>query len=188
MSFMDVVDHITRGIWGDGAGRGLGFDLDLVTKSAAYNKMSGYAKDVISAGLSNDVITKESADSLKKLLDSGDEEAFTKVTADVIGSLGGIDNDTAKKVVSNFTENVDKYTQASTTADYAEFLGKNTKDGIGIGNMASGYFGDAQHGKMRRQVAIGAGVGVGVATRVLSGGTLTQTNTGERDIAGIPFI
>ena len=52
------------------------------------------------------------------------------------------------------------------------------------GQVAKAYM--LQDGK--KAARIGTYVGGSVGLRVLSGGSLTHNNTGERDIAGIPFI
>jgi hypothetical protein len=52
------------------------------------------------------------------------------------------------------------------------------------GQVAKAYM--FQDGK--KAARIGTYVGGSVGLRVLSGGSLTHNNTGERDIAGIPFI
>jgi len=74
------------------------------------------------------------------------------------------------------------------SADFQKFIGREGKQGLGPLNTARGYFGDEQFGKARTKVAIAGAVGVGVAARYLSGGNLTTTAQGERNIAGIPFI
>lgn len=52
------------------------------------------------------------------------------------------------------------------------------------GQVAKAYM--FQDGK--KAARIGTYVGGSIGLRVLSGGSLTHNNTGERDIAGIPFI
>ena len=62
------------------------------------------------------------------------------------------------------------------------------KDKMGYMRFAGGYFGDKTYGGTRVKAAIGAYAGVNIGGRFLSGGGVTRNNTGERDIAGIPFI
>ena len=62
------------------------------------------------------------------------------------------------------------------------------KDKMGYMRFAGGYFGDKTYGGTRVKAAIGAYAGVNIGGRFLSGGGITRNNTGERDIAGIPFI
>lgn len=189
--FRDIVSMIATGIWGDGAGKGLGTNIDELTRSAAYNKMGSYTKKLISAGQSNNIITKEKGDALRKMLSEGSDDIYGNGNLnEIITGLGKLDDENAKNVAKNFSENFAKYrpSETPTTAQYAEFLGKSSAQGIGIGNMASGYFADAKYGKMRREMIATGTVGVAVGARLLSGGSLTQTNTGQRDIAGIPFI
>ena len=188
-AFMDTGRAVARSILGDGYGAGLKFDETLVAKSAAYNRVGSRARDVISTGLSNNAITREEADAMRKLISEGGDGAFDQVNA-LAGKLGASDNESAKKIASSFNEAVEGYGKAvetNTVSSYAEFLGRENGN-LGLKNTASGYFLDAQHGKERIKTAAVAGAGIAVAGRVLSGGTLTHKNTGERDIAGIPFI
>ena len=62
------------------------------------------------------------------------------------------------------------------------------KDKMGYMRLAGGYFGDKTYGGTRVKAAIGAYAGINIGGRFLSGGGITRNNTGERDIAGIPFI
>lgn len=62
------------------------------------------------------------------------------------------------------------------------------KDKMGYLKFAKGYFGDKTYGSTRIKTTLGAGAGLAVGTRYLSGGNITTNSMGERDIAGIPFI
>ena len=197
MSWYDTPLAIARAICGDGFGKGLKADEIMIARSAAYNKTVNAANNVLSSGVSNKIITQQEADALRKTFNEIDfsasdsisnvNEALTKVS----GYASRLDGSN-KQIAKDFADISEKWTKASgseagTLSDYAEFLGvKNNK--LGIMNTASGYFLDKQHGTDRMKTIAVAGVGVGVAGRVLSGGSLTRTNTGERNIAGIPFI
>ena len=62
----------------------------------------------------------------------------------------------------------------------SELLG----NAVFAGQVAKAYM--FQDGKKAARIGTYAAGSVGL--RVISGGTLTHNNTGERDIAGIPFI
>lgn len=190
----DMILDIARAVCGDSWGQGLKFNIDDVAASAAYNRMNNYAKDVISSGVSANVIAREEADALRKVLNAGGNDgnkALAKGVKKIVDDINDTDNAAAKKVASNFSENMTKYETARNTATvsgYAEFLGRDANKNLGVMHTASGYFLDAEHGASRIKTAAAAGAGVAIGARLLSGGTLTQTNTGQRDIAGVPFI
>jgi hypothetical protein len=187
---MDTGRAVARSILGDGYGAGLKFDESLVAKSAAFNRVGGVARDVISTGVSSNAITREEADALRKLIKEGNTDAFNQVNT-LAGKMNASDSEAAKAVAGRFNETYEGFNKATadgSISSYAEFLGREGKQGLGLKATASGYFLDAQHGNERIKTAAIAGAGVAVAGRVLSGGTLTHKNTGERDIAGVPFI
>ena len=187
-ALMDTGRAVARSILGDGYGQGLKFDQTLVAKSAAYNKIGGVARDMLNVGVTSNALTRENADEIRKLIKEGKEEGLNKATS-FVAQMKNSDNETAKNIATRFEETMKGYENAQAgISDYAEFLGRQKGQGIGLINTASGYFLDAQNGNQRVKAAAIAGAGVAVAGRVISGGTLTHRNTGERDIAGVPFI
>ena len=183
--FIDVGKRVARSIAGSGIGDSLRFDETLVARSAAYNKMSSNARNLVNMSKNLDSVSDEMVNAALKGLKSGGNDAFNAVNQ-IAQATGG--DEAFQKAASEYTEMLDKYDAAKSVSEYAEFLGKEKGKGIGLMSTASGYFLDAQNGNTRIKAAAGAAVGIGVAGRVLSGGSLTRTNTGERDIAGIPFI
>ena len=188
MSFFDALSRnaseIAYSISKDGFGESIQYVSSQVARSAAQNKVYNAAKPIINAleegerKAVNDLINKGSSDFMTP--------SFEKKISDMLSG----DDEAAKKVASEFSNLSEKFNNAAATdtvASYAEFLGRENGK-LSALDAASGYFLDKQHGSTRIKTAIGAGVGVGVASRVLSGGSLTRTNSGERDIAGIPFI
>lgn len=93
-----------------------------------------------------------------------------------------------------FTDAIDSYRKHTGSNavlsgdDFQKFIGREGKEGLGAFNTVKGYFGDEELGKTRRRVALGAGAATAVGVRYLSGGNMSTTAQGERNIAGIPFI
>lgn len=98
-----------------------------------------------------------------------------------IASLDTVD-DEARKVINT------KVGSLKTDKEVADFIGYKGKEGLGYGNVLSGYFGDETLGSTRTSLTMGGVIGTGVGLRYLQGGDLTTKPTGERDIAGIPFV
>lgn len=88
-------------------------------------------------------------------------------------------------------DNYRKYTGPSAALsgeDFQKFIGREGKEGLGVFGTARGYFSDETYGSARLKTTLGAGAAAAVGMRYLSGGNLTTTAQGERNIAGIPFI
>lgn len=194
----DVASQIATGIWGDGAAKALKFNIDDVARSRV-NKLERSALDSLIGKMSaNGVEFNE--DALKTIKDAMPDLDMNRADLvnylthpNVITNSDKIDlsQDAIQNAINNYKEGnkkLTKYIEAGKTTNAAsEYLGKE-KGQIGIWNMATGYFGDIENGGTRIKTAIAAASGTGLATRFLSGGNLTTTASGERDIAGVPFF
>lgn len=185
----DSISQLAYAISKDGTGEALKFKYVDTAHSAAYNKMSNAARGVINT------MGPEEAQAVRDIIKKGgDFNADGAFNAALTKMLDG--DEATQKIAKDFNELRANYNTAKEIADsdsskalgaYAEFLGRDNGK-ITLGDAASGYLGDKQYGATRIKAGIGVGVGIGVTSRVLSGGSLTRTNTGEQDIAGIPFI
>lgn len=183
----ESIKQVAYAICKDGFGEAIPFNAAKVGHSAAYNRVATAAKGVINN------MKEEEAKAMRTLLSEGGDIGG-KLDSTILQMMQG--DDASRKTAEEFNKVLGGYNTAKSIADgdaskavsaYAEFLGsKNGK--LSFGNAVSGYFGDKQFGNTRTKVALGAAAGVGVAGRLLSGGSLTRTNTGERDIAGVPFV
>lgn len=172
----------------------LTFDAADVSNWAAYNRVASAAKDVISrmgneeqAQVVRDLIkggqdfrTPEFIETLSKMTGDGSDEATQTLGKKISSMQNEFFNNTA-------TISRDAPVQEQVAA-YAKFLSDGKRERLNGFEAISGYFGDKKYGGTRLKALGVAAVGTGVASRYLSGGNLTTTNTGERDIAGIPFI
>lgn len=157
--------------------------LEELGASAAYNRLASAAKPVIN-NLDVDA-AKEVMSAIRKGEDFG-TQALNEA-AEVMANSGDEAQVAAAMNLSKLADDFNVASSKNTVAAYAEFLGR--EDGkIGFVNSLEGYFGDKRHGVTRIHTVAGVAAGVGVANRLLSGGSLTRTNTGERDIAGVPFF
>lgn len=157
--------------------------MEDVAASAAYNRLVQAAKPVIS-NMDADA-AKEVMSAISKGEDFG-TQAFNEVGRAMVNS-GDEVKAAAAKNLEDMAEAFNTASSEHTVSAYAEFLGRENGK-IGLANTLEGYFGDKRHGVKRIHTAVGAVAGVSVAGRLLSGGSLTRTNTGERDIAGVPFF
>jgi hypothetical protein len=157
--------------------------LEEIAASAAYNRLASAAKPVIN-NLDTDA-AKEVISAIRKGEDFG-----TQALNDMAEAMANSGDEAQVAAVMNLSKLADDFNSASsqnTVEAYAAFLGR--EDGkIGFINSIEGYFGDKRHGVKRIHTAVGTAAGIGIANRLLSGGSLTRTNTGERDIAGVPFF
>lgn len=101
-----------------------------------------------------------------------------------------ISQDAFDSMVQDFGSKISMYGKAAQSGDFAQYFGREAGSGIGLKNMAKGYFFDPMDnlGKVRRrttEAVVGGGL---VAGRYTSGGDLTTNSRGERDIVGVPFI
>lgn len=192
MSFMgavgESVEQLAYAISKDGFGNSLRFNAASVGHSAAYNKVATAARGVINT------MGAEEAQVVRNIIKEGGDFSTTAFN-DALNKMGDGD-EAAQKIAQEFRALRDGYDAAKSIADedsakavsaYAEFLGRDSSK-LNLLDTASGYFLDKQLGKTRSHTALGVLAGAGVANRLLTGGSLTRTNTGERDIAGVPFI
>ncbi len=135
-------------------------------------------------------------DAARRVIKKGERVAVNNVSElnQALSQLGNFeaikDNDVAA-AFSNAVESFQKHTGDGAVLagdDFQKFIGREGKKGLGAFNTARGYFADEQHGKTRMKVAAAGVIGGGIAARYLSGGNMTTTAQGERNIAGIPFI
>jgi hypothetical protein len=184
----ESIEQLAYAISKDGSGKALRFNAAEVGHSAAYNRVAAAAKDIINT------MGDEEAQAVRKIIKEGGDFS-TPAFNDALNKMTGGD-DAAKKIAKEFNELRAGYDTAKEIASsdsakavsaYAEFLGRDGGK-LRADDAFRGYFLDKQHGGLRAKAALGAAAGVGVAGRLLSGGSLTRTNTGERDIAGIPFV
>lgn len=189
--FSESVEQLAYLICKDGFGEALRINAADISHSAAYNRVSSAASKIINT------MDPEDAKKIRNAISKGSDEFLKDADFQTaIHKMSQSDNEATSKAANEFLKLSKKYGEAvdhvidnpgDAVEKYAEFLGR--KDGkMGLLDTLSGYFDDKTHGSIRKKAGIGALVGTGVATRLLSGGSLTRTSTGERDIAGIPFI
>ena len=185
----ESANQIAYAVSKDGAGEAITFNANKVAHSVAYNKMSTAARGVINT------MDADEAQAVRNIIKKGgDFNADGTFNTALTNMLNG--DEATQKIAKDFNELRANYNTAKNIAEadsskalgaYAEFLGRD--DGkLRIDDAIGGYFGDKQHGRTRTMAGIGIAVGTGITSRMLSGGSLTRTNTGENDIAGIPFI
>lgn len=106
-------------------------------------------------------------------------EAFSKMNKALVNE--GINNDIADALINKFQQNSSTILNSKLNVnDYNRF----TKASI----YTKAYFNNPENKNIRIGTAIGAYAGLSIGSRYLSGGTLTTNNSGQKDIAGIPFI
>lgn len=106
-------------------------------------------------------------------------KAFSKISDALINE--GMDNDVASLLINKIQQNSSTILNSNLNVnDYNRY----TKAAI----YTQAYFNNPGTRKVRVGTAIGAYAGLSIGSRYLSGGTLTTNNSGQRDIAGIPFI
>lgn len=191
--FMGLMDDFFGGAFGKSLSEIIKFDKTAVARSIADNtslkKFNGLNrvanKDI---KIADDFIIKKG----EKVRVNNMDQLRTVLNKE--GSFAPIkDKDAASKYAKEIA-NIKKYSSTNaniseTDADFLSYIGrKEGQIGMGPWNMISGYYGDAVDGAARRGITAGAMVGASVGARVLSGGNLTTTATGERNIAGIPFF
>ena len=113
---------------------------------------------------------------MKKLADAGDADgakALEGKLGSLQGRLGSLEGRASKKSEAFGTQAWD---YAKTPLKYFGASDYKGQDGRAMAIMARGAAGGA------------AWMGLNAAGRVATGGGMTYNNTGERDIAGIPFI
>lgn len=192
---MKVAKEIATGIWGDGAAHALKADMGSVGHSRVMQKETSALQSLMSTMKANGVTFEDDiAKNIDLMSDGGRAGAVNALTGGI--KEGDIGKDPITKAIDNYKNGGDKLEtyikntgpdSESMRKAASEYLGK--EDGsIGMWNMASGYFLDAENGHARRVAGAAAVGGAGIAMRYLSGGNLTTTAQGERNIAGIPFI
>ncbi len=183
----ESIDQVAYAVSKNGFGKSMAFNAASVGHSAAYNKTAAAAKGIINS------LGDDEAKAIRSAISKGDD--LSVAMGDVLNRMGSGD-EAQRKLASEFNDVLSGYEKAKGIAEgdaskavgaYAEFLGRENGK-LSLGDAAWGYFGDKQLGGTRIKGALGVAAGVGVASRLLSGGSLTRTNTGERDIAGVPFI
>lgn len=185
----ESINQVAYSLSKNGFGKSMAYNAGEVAQSAAYNKVAAAARSVI--GNMDDDAAKAVRSSIKSgTFDFGGEHIEGAITKMMDG------DDASKKAAQEFTDLRKKYYEAQKLAKenssqalgaYANVLGR--EDGtLNLLQAGSGYFLDKQHGGTRIGTTLATGAGVGVATRFLSGGSLTRTASGESDIAGIPFF
>ena len=156
---------------------------------SAFNGLGGTA--------SKEIVLNAGDDAAKRVIKQG--EKISVKNSNELGQILGMGNDifnpiaddAKQKAFSTAIDSFKKHTGPNAVLagdDFQKFIGREGKEGMGAFNTARGYFGDEELGKTRRRVALGAGAATAVGVRYLSGGNMTTTAQGERNIAGIPFI
>ena len=148
----------------DGISKVFKYNADDVAKSYASRKGVALGREIKSMKSQLDGIADTTSEQYKNLADS-----------------------IAKKT-SQFNDIASAHRTGTADAINNAFSGITGKDTIGIKATAQGYFMDGRYGSTRRKALVGGVAGVAVAKRYTSGGSLTRTSDGERDIVGIPFI
>ena len=189
ISFVDnMASEISKAISKNGFGHGLMFNATEAARNAARGKLIGSLKGITS------IMDEEAASAITKKMNAKDmsflsDEAFTnafKETEKAAMEAGG-------ETIKNFNtvkKDMFKYRAADRVGSmesYARYLGR--EDGtLGAINSLKGYFGDPTNGSLRAKATVGMVGGTMVGTRLLSGGSLTTTASGERNIVGVPFV
>ena len=186
MYIMDIAKSISKTIAGDGASITKAFSREAMSGlsyAAVKSDMTHVSKNLIADALNNKVITREAFEQASKA------DGFNVIDyANSIAKNGG-GNEAYQKAIADFNKKSEAFAKVNSGAlTEAEYFGRKAGEGIGWGRTAQGYFLDPTYGGTRTKATVGALIGGGVATRYLSGGNLTTTSTGERNIAGIPFI
>lgn len=198
MGFDDIANVAKRIVtmtWGDGAARGLSSSTQEIGENVIRSKENNAAQMLIHNLKQNGASFNE--EGLNEMFKSGSLDFSSR--DDILKNIEGhMTEDSRQKAMSASSKAIDSYRSngeklkaymdAGATEKAAEaYLGREGK-GLGAHNLARGYFGDRNHGMQRIATAAGGTVAAGVGVRYLQGGNMTTTSTGEKNIAGIPFI
>lgn len=191
-AFMDSIGQLAYSLSKNGFGKSMAYNATDVARSAVYNKVASAMHKVMGE------MTDEAAAATRKSIKTG---TFNFQSDDIDNAVQKMmaGSDEAKKAAEEFTKLSQQYvaaydahklgafTSAEAFEAYTSILGREN-GALKVTDAIGGYLGDKQLGAFRRRTLAGAAVGASVATRFLSGGSLTRTASGESDIAGIPFF
>ena len=197
--FTRVAKNIATTAWGDGAAKGLMSTGQEMGRNVVMAKEASAATDImLNLEKNGATFNKESLEQLTKSkfmkedgshmnrddIMSAFENSMTESSrAQALNASGD-----AIKAYKESGEKLNKYIEGQgSESAAATYLGREGK-GLGGFNMTKGYFGDAEHGWQRAKVAAGGTAATAVGMRYLQGGNITTTATGEKNIAGIPFV
>lgn len=162
-----------------------------LANSKAVSSFNGFGRIAAS-----DITLNAGDEAAKRVIKKGERVSInnSKELSEIMGMgdvFAPLQDDAQQKAFATAIEGFRKHTGPDAVLsgdDFQKFIGREGKQGLGAFNTARGYFGDEEYGATRLKTTLGAGAAAAVGMRYLSGGNLTTTAQGERNIAGIPFI
>ena len=196
-NILDVAKRVATSVWGDGAARGLMTTEKEIGSNIVNGAEHRAAKDMLhtlkrnGASFDEDGISKMMEASFKGNDTWNRDDIFSGLKEHMTDESRDKALDASADAIKAYQEGggkVQKYIDANGSGSAArEYIGR--KDGgLGLANAGKAYFTDSQYGRQRVGTALGAVAATDIGMRTLQGGNLTTTATGEKNIAGLPFI
>lgn len=206
MGLMDLIDNgvdtakkIATSMWGDGFARGLSTSEREIGSAIVNRQEQKAAMNMLNTLRKNGAEFNE--EGLEKMMKSSFQEpgSGVKNRAEVFEGIYENMTEASRSTAAKASRDaihaykkegskVLKYNEAKGTGAAArEYIGRKN-GGLGTLNSAGAYFLDSENGMKRIGAVAGGTMAAGVGVRYLQGGNMTTTSTGEKNIAGIPFI
>lgn len=189
---VNYIRNVAKAVINTTDGRGIAAVSDAMSASAlshlgrdAVNSdMGSIAKRLIKDGMAEGGVLAGEAEAMKQVLKEGNLDSLIDHASRVAAK--GADDGVYKAAIDKFNSKralYENFKKAGMTEEAASaYFGRES--GVGVLRTAQGFMSNPT----RAKVAVGAYAGAAVGARVLSGGSLTTNNRGERDIVGVPFI